>query len=444
MRFKPLTKIDEKNRIVRNRITIFLIVDIIIFTIFTFSFKTGDNSELIFVRQTLFLSLPIWILINYLNNRYHKYIKNITFANLIKRLSRLSLNYCILNLIIIVIINFYYIDLNFFTYSKKLLFISVISFLFEISINHFLNRSEAKKKYLFIGDLKKFEMLKSESSNKKIIDYLDNKDIKKINKLIKNYHILIVDNLSYLNEKQIKTLLDLKREGFLIMDIYQWCEKFLKRFPSFLFKEEILTKDYKVKANYARLKRLGDVFLSLLILIFSSPVLIFCSFLIILDDGFPIIYKQIRVGHYGNKFKIFKLRSMKNDSEKDGAQWSKRNDTRITRVGKFLRLSKIDELPQLLCVLKGEMSLIGPRPERPEFEELLDKQIPYYKLKHLIKPGLSGWAQVNYPYGASIKDSSYKLSYDLYYLKHRSVLLDLKIIFKTIKVILNSKKYLPK
>ena len=166
--------------------------------------------------------------------------------------------------------------------------------------------------------------------------------------------------------------------------------------------------------------------------------------MIILEDGFPIIYKQIRVGQNGKKFQIFKLRSMKKDSEKGGAQWSKRNDKRITRVGKFLRLSKIDELPQLLCVLKGEMSLIGPRPERPEFEELLDKNIPFYKLKHLIKPGLSGWAQINYPYGASIKDSSYKLSYDLYYLKHRSVLLDFFIIFKTIKVILNSQKFLPK
>ena len=318
-----------------------------------------------------------------------------------------------------------------------------MSIIFEIFINLILKKSSHDKKYLFIGESKKYELLSSESNKREIIDYLDYKDINKIKNLVNKYEILIIDNLHKLNDEEIKSLIEFKQKGLLIMDVYQWCEKILKRFPSFLFKEEILTKKFKVNQNYIRLKRFGDVSLSLFILIASFPVVLIFAFMIFLEDGFPLIYKQVRVGHNGKEFKVYKLRSMKKDSEKAGAQWSKRNDRRVTKVGNFLRLSKIDELPQLFCVLRGEMSLIGPRPERPEFELLLNKEIPFYKLRHLIKPGLSGWAQVNYPYGSSINDSSNKLSYDLYYLNHRSLFMDFLIIFKTIKVIINSENFLP-
>ena len=130
---------------------------------------------------------------------------------------------------------------------------------------------------------------------------------------------------------------------------------------------------------------------------------------------------------------------MKINAEKDGIQWSHKKDQRITKVGKIIRATRLDELPQLLCVLKGSMSLIGPRPERPEIESKLLQELPYYNYRYIIKPGISGWAQVNYPYGASILDTKIKLSFDIYYIKHFSILLDILILFKTIKLVLNAK-----
>ena len=134
---------------------------------------------------------------------------------------------------------------------------------------------------------------------------------------------------------------------------------------------------------------------------------------------------------------------MRTDAEHQGPQWSSRSDPRITTVGSFLRITRLDELPQLWCVLTGSMSLIGPRPERPEFDQELSEKIPFYELRHMIRPGLSGWAQVNYPYGASVEDSANKLSYDLYYLKNFSFLLDLLILFKTIRLVFNAQGALP-
>ena len=147
----------------------------------------------------------------------------------------------------------------------------------------------------------------------------------------------------------------------------------------------------------------------------------------------------MRNGYRGNSCKIWKLRTMRVNSETNGAQWAQRSDPRITSIGSFLRKMRVDELPQLIAVISGKMSLIGPRPERPEFDILLEKEIQNYKLRYLLKPGLSGWSQVNYPYGASIKDSSMKLSFDLYYLQNFSNLLDILILFKTIKLVFNLK-----
>ncbi|MCG2809136.1 MAG: sugar transferase, partial [Candidatus Portnoybacteria bacterium] len=141
-------------------------------------------------------------------------------------------------------------------------------------------------------------------------------------------------------------------------------------------------------------------------------------------------------GQDGQMFKVIKFRSMIKEAEKDGAQWANQQDHRITRVGKFMRKTRIDELPQLWNVLVGQMSFIGPRPERIEFAQQLEKEIPYYQIRHIVKPGLTGWAQVNFRYGASVADSMEKLQYELYYIKHRSLVLDLSILLRTIKIIL--------
>lgn len=193
------------------------------------------------------------------------------------------------------------------------------------------------------------------------------------------------------------------------------------------------------KRLYEVRKRVMDVVFSIGFGAFSIFLLPFIALGIKLSGPGPILYRQERVGKDGRIFEIIKFRTMVPRAEKNGAQWAKKNDPRVTKFGKILRVTRLDELPQLWNVLRGDMSFIGPRPERPEFVETLSKRIPHYNLRHLIRPGLSGWAQVNYPYGASEEDAWRKLRYDLYYLKNRSLLLDVEIVLKTIRVVISRK-----
>jgi lipopolysaccharide/colanic/teichoic acid biosynthesis glycosyltransferase len=172
------------------------------------------------------------------------------------------------------------------------------------------------------------------------------------------------------------------------------------------------------------------------LLLFTLPLMLVAALAIKLDSRGPVLYWQERVGLHGRTFTLLKFRSMRTDAEARGPVWAAQRDPRVTRVGGFLRLTRIDELPQLVCVLRGAMSLIGPRPERPHFVAQLEQVLPFYRDRALAKPGLTGWAQVNYPYGASVEDARAKLSYDLYYVKHRSLLLDLLILLATVRVVL--------
>ena len=161
---------------------------------------------------------------------------------------------------------------------------------------------------------------------------------------------------------------------------------------------------------------------------------------IVLEDGFPLLYRQERVGLNGRLFNVIKFRSMRRDAEKDGKPvWARAKDNRVTRVGQIIRKLRIDELPQLFSVLKGDMSLVGPRPERPFFVDQLTKEIPFYAVRHSVKPGVTGWAQVRYHYGAMVEDSAEKLQYDLYYVKNHSLFLDLVVLFETVGVVLTGK-----
>ena len=169
----------------------------------------------------------------------------------------------------------------------------------------------------------------------------------------------------------------------------------------------------------------------------GAPVMLMTALMIKLDSPGPILYRQERVGLGGKGFMCIKFRSMRTDAEKDGvARWASKNDSRITRVGAFIRKTRIDELPQLFSVLRGEMSMVGPRPERPSFVAQLREQIPYYDLRHTVKPGLTGWAQVRYAYGASLEDARKKHQFDLYYVKNNSLLLDLQVLIETVSVVL--------
>jgi exopolysaccharide biosynthesis polyprenyl glycosylphosphotransferase len=186
----------------------------------------------------------------------------------------------------------------------------------------------------------------------------------------------------------------------------------------------------------AAIRRAADVLISVAILAITAPVIAAAALLVRLTSPGPILYRQVRVGLNGTQFVLFKFRSMVEDAEAQGPAWAARHDPRVTPIGRIMRRTRIDELPQLFNVLRGEMSLVGPRPERPHFVAQLDSQIPFHADRTRVKPGITGWAQVNYPYGASVEDARQKLAYDLYYVKHRSLLLDLTILMATVRVIL--------
>lgn len=190
------------------------------------------------------------------------------------------------------------------------------------------------------------------------------------------------------------------------------------------------------KNAYEEFKRISDIVFSVIIGLIVLPFIPLIALAIKTSSAGPVFYTQKRRGQNGKIFEIIKFRTMKTDAEKDGAVWAKEDDPRVTWLGKFLRKARIDELPQLWNILRGDMSFVGPRAERPEFHEELKKGVPYYEERYIIKPGLTGWAQINYHYGSSVKDAAEKLQYDLYYIKNRSPILDLGIILKTINIAL--------
>jgi sugar transferase (PEP-CTERM system associated) len=192
----------------------------------------------------------------------------------------------------------------------------------------------------------------------------------------------------------------------------------------------------RLRRSYKRVRALGDAVFALIGLVLSLPLMALTAIAIRLESRGPILYTQERVGAHNRTFNIIKFRSMATDAEKDGPVWAGKSDPRVTRVGRIIRKLRIDELPQFINVLRGEMSFIGPRPERPIFVTQLEDTIPYYSQRHLIKPGLTGWAQIRYPYGASVEDAIEKLKYDLYYIKNQSPMLDAMILFDTIRIVL--------
>ena len=198
----------------------------------------------------------------------------------------------------------------------------------------------------------------------------------------------------------------------------------------------VYSDGFQRRALDVAIKRIFDISLSIVILVLACPVLLAAVVCLYLESGSPILYRQERVTSFGRTFRLIKLRSMRQDAEKEGPRWAGVNDARITRVGAFLRRSRIDEIPQLFNVILGDMSLVGPRPERPVFTAQLSKDISLYDLRHSVRAGLTGWAQINYPYGASVEDSRRKLEYDLYYIKNYSIIRDGLILLQTLRVVL--------
>ncbi len=236
----------------------------------------------------------------------------------------------------------------------------------------------------------------------------------------------------------IDDILECKMYGLHIMEAADFYERQLGKIRlDTLHPSNVIFADGFSQAVIKRSeKRVMDIMVSALMIVATLPIMVATAIAIYAESGGPVFYRQDRVGRRGKVFTLFKFRSMRQDAESNGAVWALQNDSRITKVGNFIRRTRIDELPQLLNVLRGDMSFVGPRPERPQFVAELSKAIPYYDLRHYVKPGITGWAQVLYPYGASINDAREKLQYDLYYLKNYSIFLDLNILLQTMQVIL--------
>ena len=315
------------------------------------------------------------------------------------------------------------------------------------------------KSVLFIGKSDRIEKLLLKIKNDSfhnIANYISDKEIKgikgyksindtEISKIIHRKDIteVIVSNKGLsenLVESLNKELILLFEKGVNIISYESFYEEVNARVP-----REYLNHNFYKHINFSKNNtnrfylfglRMTDIIVSLLGLFAFCILLPFCFFGNIFANRGPLFYTQRRIGENGEAFKIYKLRSMVTDAESNGAVWAKKNDSRITSFGKFLRRTRLDEFPQFFNILKGDMSIIGPRPERPEFVKDLEEKIPFYAIRHIVRPGLTGWAQVNYPYASTIEEQETKLRYDLYYIKERSAFLDFKILIKTITTVL--------
>jgi exopolysaccharide biosynthesis polyprenyl glycosylphosphotransferase len=376
-------------------------------------------------------------------------------------------------------------SVRFWTYLRKLAISIVTAFAIVISINYFFNWDRSnffgrglllgsflayfifsaglryilkiriskhwnKLRSLFIfhekpNDTLQKDLLSREVDNRAEIAVLEDNDEtrERLKTLLYHNWSFIVVNTSQFSKATQKVLMRAKFDGIDIWDISYFYERFFFKLPiEWIHPEWFLTTsgfDIFTSIFSLRIKRLGDIALSSLLFLLTSPIMLVTYFLIKLESPGPAIFKQTRTGLKGKNFTIYKFRSMCLDAEASGARWAQKNDSRVTRIGKFIRLTRIDELPQLVNVLRGDMGFIGPRPERPEFNVELEKQIAFYSLRHLIRPGITGWAQVMYPYGASVEDAREKLQFDLYYIKNYSLLLDIRIILKTISVVIFGK-----
>jgi sugar transferase (PEP-CTERM system associated) len=252
-------------------------------------------------------------------------------------------------------------------------------------------------------------------------------------------HRVIVAMPDRRNTLPVEALLDLRLAGVKVEEATSWLEKITGRieveqlYPSWL----IFADGFRFSSGFLILRRLFSTVVAAIGLLLALPLVPLVVLAVKLDSKGAAVYRQRRVGLAGSQFYCYKFRTMREDAEADtGATWALDDDPRITRVGRFLRWSRLDEIPQLWCVLKGDMAFVGPRPERPEFVEWLSKEIPYYGVRHAVRPGITGWAQVQYKYGNTLGDAREKLQYDLFYIKNASIGLDLLIMFQTIKIVL--------
>ena len=340
-----------------------------------------------------------------------------------------------------------------FTFYEGIILFGIIT-IFQIAFRYIVIMAVVEKeRVVFVGENDYTEdLLESVKKDGQyvFVTSLNNTDMKALGKEIlelyntKKFDVLVDFTDKLLRDPKItEKLLQYKLEGLQYYNYLEFYETYENKLPiSHLSPQwflentgfEIYHNNFNLKA-----KRLLDLLFALLIGIFAAPVIVLAAIIVKLESKGPVFFIQERIGEGNKKFNIVKFRSMTTDAEKDGPQWASKNDNRVTKFGKIMRATRIDELPQLWNVLRGEMSFVGPRPEREYFIQQLEKEIPYYNLRHTVKPGLTGWAQVMYPYGASVEDAYRKLQYDLYYIKHHSIPFDVKVLLKTVTIVIFGK-----
>jgi exopolysaccharide biosynthesis polyprenyl glycosylphosphotransferase len=363
---------------------------------------------------------------------------------------------------VIAILLFYFIP-TFGIAPKTNLFIffilfAVIEFFWRRFFNKITTSTEMPNKVLFIGEGSKIEEVSkvirenpqigySINASLREEDIVNNKNILKETVTKQNINILVVPRHIKRQNKFAKTLYELFRDGISIVDVADFYELILQKIPLDDLEEAWFFENIERASRfYDPLKTAGEFVFAIALGIILLPIEILIAIIIKFTSKGPIFIKQKRVGKLGEIFTLYKFRSMvamapDGQAETNGAQWSIKNDSRITPFGKIIRATHLDELPQLLNVAQGKLSFVGPRPERPEFVEVLKEKIPYYEIRLLVKPGVTGWAQINHRADLSLNDVRQKLQYDVYYLKNRSMIIDVAIILKTIKsVFINPKE----
>lgn len=332
--------------------------------------------------------------------------------------------------------------------TNLIIFVAVFAFLdyvFRLGLGQIFVKRGMRNNVLFIGDSPEMATTVEFIRQNPQIGYSVSKWIKEedggfdhLKTMIERDRIntLVIQSSIIKKSSTVKIVYQLLPMGVRIFDFVDFYELTFKQIPLKEIEENWFIEHIRpIGPLYAFSRMVFERILAVVMLIVLSPIMVLAAIAVKLTSRGPIIYKQERVGKNEQSFAIYKFRSMRADAEKHGAQWSAPGDNRVTKVGKFLRATHIDEFPQLFNVLRGEVSFVGPRPERPEFVADLKKKVPYYEVRHLVQPGITGWAQIGYRYGSSVEDAYRKLEFDIYYLKNMSFVLDILIILKTIKTV---------
>jgi len=432
----------------RKRLVFSVVVDLILFVgLYVLVYYQLNNAVPGFDLPSTWL-LELWIILSYIFGRYYDY----EFEP-----KQLWCRQLVSTLIVFIIATCLYLSYNYvilyIAYSSDsktfilplLIILAPLSGFLQYSIQILIRNSKYNTlRWICLGTSTFSSDLEVLSSNSRyshvFIDY--RADIVDMDHY---FGVIIEDSVSNLQHTLYIQSQFLKK-NYLVLTASDWAKYYLQYYPvSFLIRYGIKPSNFNIlkSATQIRIKRLADIVVASIFLILSIPVILFFAILIYLEDRGPIFYAQIRTGLYGKPFKIWKLRSMVVNAEAAFPQWSTKADPRVTRIGRFIRMTRIDELPQLVQIILGTMTLIGPRPERPIFDSKFYVSIPYYRLKYMAKPGLTGWTQVNCNYGASIEDSIFRFGYDIYYLENFSIFLDLLVLVKTCRLIINAKKSEP-